>query len=320
MAAAEQDVKELRKLWGGFWSSRVLLTANNLGVFDRLRTPKTADALARTTGTDKRALEILLDALTGLGLLRKAAGYYLNSSMASRFLVQGSPYYQGDIIRHADALWKRWSDLDAVIKTGGPSRRSRDHRSFIKSMHNIAAFKAPGVIGALALKGVRKALDLGGGPGTYSMEMARRKIDVTLFDLPDTIKIAKGIIKESGVSTVGFHSGDILKDPLTGRYDLIFMSQFLHAFSAKDCARIISKCKKALTPGGIIAIHEFFIDRNRTAPPQAALFSVNMLVNTPGGRCYPPAEMKQWLKQLGFKGIKETMLEDTVLVSGRKPK
>ena len=46
------------------------------------------------------------------------------------------------------------------------------------------------------MKGVKSALDLGGGPGTYSMEMARKIDSVTLFDLPSTIAIAKDIIMQ----------------------------------------------------------------------------------------------------------------------------
>ncbi len=150
----QQEVKELRKLWGGFWSSRVLLTANNFRVFDYLTSPKTALETAKARKTDPRAMEIMLDALTGLGLLRKSGGKYRNTPLAMRFLVQGGRYYQGDIIRHADVLWQNWSGLDEVVKTGSPSRRAREHESFIKGMHNIASLKAPEVIRAVDLKGV----------------------------------------------------------------------------------------------------------------------------------------------------------------------
>lgn len=316
----QDEANELRKFWGGFWAPRVILTANNYRVFDHLRTPKTAVHTAKAVKADRRATEIMLDALVGLGLLKKSAGMYRNTLLATRFLVKGSPYYQGDIIKHADTLWQRWSDLDAIVRTGKPSAASRDHTSFIKGMHNIAVFKAPPVIDAIGLKGVQKAMDLGGGPGTYAMELAKRGVDVTIFDLPETIKVAKEVVKKSGLKNISFTAGNILSGSIKGSYDLILMSQLLHAFSVEESITTIKKCKDALNSGGRVVIHEFFIDKTRTAPLPAALFSVNMLVNTPAGRCYPPAEMKQWLKQLGFKEIKETMLEDTVLVSGKKPR
>lgn len=50
-----------------------------------------------------------------------------------------------------------------------------------------------------------------------------------------------------------------------------------------------------------------------------ALFSVNMLVNTAGGRCYPPGEIKNWLSRAGLKELEEKLLDDTVLISGTLP-
>ncbi|HUL00498.1 MAG TPA: methyltransferase dimerization domain-containing protein, partial [Nitrospirota bacterium] len=170
-----RQLQEFTKLWGGFRASRVVLTANNYGVFDHLKTAKTAGDIARVISTDPRATEILLDAVTSVGLLKKLGGKYRNTEMSGKFLVKDSPLYQGDMLRHADNLWKSWSGLDEVVKTGLPNRSGgRDYGSFIRAMHNNAVFRAKGVISAINLKGVRRALDLGGGPGTYSMELARK--------------------------------------------------------------------------------------------------------------------------------------------------
>ncbi|MBI5409514.1 MAG: hypothetical protein HZA14_09130 [Nitrospirae bacterium] len=103
-----EQSKELRKIWSGFQGARALITANNYRVFDYLEEQKTAKGLARELKTDTRATEILLDALTGLGLLKKRSGKYENSELASRFLVSRKPYYQGDIIRHVETLWQNW--------------------------------------------------------------------------------------------------------------------------------------------------------------------------------------------------------------------
>lgn len=314
---ALKQVKELRKLWGGFWSARVLLTANNFRIFDYLKSPKTAAEIAKIPKTDRRATEILLDALTGLGLLKKSGNKYKNASTANIFLTKDSPYYQGDIIRYADTLWKNWSGLDEIIKTGRPNRSAHDHEAFIKGMHNIASLKAKDVIKTIDLKGVRKALDLGGGPGTYSIEMAKKGLSVTLFDLPETIKIAKEIIKRSKVKGIDFVEGDFISDNIGNGYDLIFISQVLHAYSEKSCMSLIKKSKRALNQNGRIVIQEFYIDKSRTMPPQSALFSVNMLVNT-YGRCYPPSEIKQWLLKAGFKNIRHKIFNDSVMVYGVK--
>ena len=148
-----KQIQEFAGLWGGFRASRVVLTANNLTVFEHLRTPATANNVASSVGLDLRATEILLDALTALGLLKKTGNKYRNTEMTKRFLVKGSPLYQGDMLRHADSLWKSWSGLDEVVRSGQPNRSGgRDHESFIRAMHNNAVFRATDVIKAIDVR------------------------------------------------------------------------------------------------------------------------------------------------------------------------
>ncbi len=313
-----EEANKLRNIWSGFRSARVLITANNFRMFDHLKTTQSAEAISQKLNTDLRATEILLDALTALGLLKKSSHKYINTPLSNRFLVEDSPYYQGDIIRHADNLWRNWSGLDEVLKIGKPSRKARDHNAFVLGMHNIASLKAKDVIKAIGLRGVRTALDLGGGPGTYSVEMAKKGVKVVLFDYPETIEIAKRLIENKNVKGINSICGDFTVDDIGGGYDLIFVSQILHAYSERENIEIIQKCKRALNRRGRIVIQEFFISRDKTYPIGGALFSVNMLVNTQYGRCYSPQEIKKWLVKTRFKNIKERFMDDTVLVEGRK--
>lgn len=317
MARIPEEANKLRELWSGFRASRVLITANNYRVFDHLTRYQSAQAISEKLNTDGRAMEILLDALTGLRLLEKYARRYRNTAISNRFLVKGSPYYQGDIIRHADNLWKNWSGLDEVLKTGRPNQRSRDYEAFILGMHNVASLRAKYVVKAIGLRGIKTALDLGGGPGTYSIEMEKKGVKVTLFDRPETIGIAKRLVEKQGVRNINFIGGDFMIDDIGKGYDLIFVSQIFHAYSERDNRNIVRRCGKALNKGGKIVIHDFYISEDRTRPLKSALFSVNMLVNTFSGRCYSPSEIKQWLSKTGFKNIKQRRIEDTVLIEGK---
>ncbi len=320
MTGIPDGAKELRRLWGGFWSSRVILTANNYRVFEHLEIPRTADKLSDILKTDRRATEILLDALTGLDLVKKSRAGYTNTALSHRFLIKKSPFYQGDIMRHADTLWKNWSGLDEVVRTGRPHHVAHDHPSFIKGMHNLAVLKAGKVISAIGLRGVKNALDLGGGPGTYAMEMAKRGVSVTLFDRPETIDVAKSVIKEAGRKNIGFLSGDFLDDGIGGGYDLVFISQVLHSCSEREGLRVVEKSRDALKVGGRIVVQEFYLGKDRAHPVQSALFSVNMLVNTARGRCYSSSEIKKWFSKAGLADIRDAMMDDTVLVFGKKGK
>jgi 2-polyprenyl-3-methyl-5-hydroxy-6-metoxy-1,4-benzoquinol methylase len=315
----KRDLLWLRQT-SSFTASRIILTANNFRIFDHLVSPgKTAQALTKKISADERATELLLDSLVAIGLLQKSKDLYKNSPLTSRYLISGKPEYQGDILRHYSNLWDNWSGLDTVLKTGKPNRKSHDHEAFILGMHNLALLKVKKVLAHLDLKGVKRVLDLGGGPGTYSMALAIKGKEVTIMDFPETLKIAKRLFDKAGISKkITLLSGDFMSDEMGRGYDLIFISQILHAYDDEGCISLLKKCFQSLNPGGRVVVQEFTLDESKTSPFHGAIFAINMLVNTPGGRTYTPKEMSSWMKKTGFRDIKTTFLEETVLVEGQK--
>lgn len=316
---AAKQAQEFARISGGFRASRVVMTANNLGFFEHVGKGVAAPELAKVLNTEPRATEILLDALAALGLLGKSRGIYRLTPMAKQFLLPESPWYQGDMLRHLDTLWKNWSGLDEVVRTGMPNRSGgRHHDVFIRAMHNNAVLRAENVLKAIDLRGVKRALDLGGGPGTYGIALAKRGIEVTLFDLPNTVEIANEMIRQAGVNNVTFRGGDFHFDDIGNGYDLVLLSQVLHSHSPLENHGLLGKVFDALAPKGMAAIHEFTLAEDHASPIPGALFSVNMLVNTPEGRSYTPKEIKGWLTKVGFGRIKTIGLGDTVVMTGRK--
>ncbi|MFZ4438132.1 MAG: methyltransferase [Syntrophales bacterium] len=317
----KDEMEKMHGLWCGFWPSRVALTANNLRVFDQLTEPRTAAEIALLISTDPRATEILLDALTGLELIKKRGKKYHNATLARKYLVKGCADYMGDIIRYGESLWQSWSHLDEIVRTGKPCREEgwRDYEAFTLGMHHLSSQKAPSVLDKIGLHGVKSALDLGGGPGTYSIEMARRGIHVTLFDQPVTIPIARKIIASEGVTGISFMEGDFVRDDIGSGYDLILASQVCHCIGDSENQVLMHKCRNALNAGGRVVIQEFVLDNDHTTPLSSALFSVTMLVSNDGGRSYSPAEISAWLDHAGFSGIQIVRQSDTVLVTGQRP-
>jgi ubiquinone/menaquinone biosynthesis C-methylase UbiE len=315
----KRDLLWLRQV-SSFTASRIILTANDFRIFDHLVPPgKTAEALAKTISADGRATELLLNSLVAIGLLEKRKSLYKNSPVASRYLVSGRPESQGDILRHYSTLWDNWSGLDVVVKTGKPNRKAHNHESFILGMHNLARLRTREFLAALDLRGVQRILDLGGGPGTYSMAFARKGKEVTIMDYPETLKIAKKLLDKEGLSKgITLLPGDFTGDDMGSGYDLILISQILHAYDEKACIAMLRKGYQALNPGGRVVVQEFPLGETKTSPPQGAIFAVNMLVNTPGGRTYTPKEMTGWMEKAGFVKMKTTFLEETVLLEGVK--
>jgi len=315
----KKDLSWLRQT-SSFAASRIILTANNFRIFDHLASPgKTAHLLSRRISADARATELLLNSLVAIGLLEKKKDVYRNTPIASRYLVSGKPRYQGDILRHYSTLWDNWSGLDTVLKTGEPNRMVRDHEAFILGMHNLALLKVKNVLTALDLRGVKRVLDLGGGPGTYAMEFARQGKEAVIMDFPETLKIAKRLIEKEGLGkNIALLPGDFTSDDMGSDYDLILISQIFHAYDAKTCISMLKKCHQALNQGGKVVAQEFFLDETHAAPLSGALFAINMLVNTPRGRTYTPKEMSGWMHKAGFKDMKTTFLDEAVLITAAK--
>lgn len=315
----QDDLLSLRRLWGGFQSSAVIITAATLGVFEAIKSAKSAPQTARAIKCDPRATERLLDALCGLGLATKKSGRYANSKLADKYLVKGRPLYQGDIVRHAGNMWASWSNLAEVVRTGRPRRGgSFDHEAFIMGMHNLSVLRSPELLKAIGIEGVKSALDLGGGPGTHAINMSKLGIKATVFDMPETIDIAKRVARKEAARGMSYIAGDFHTDNIGGPYDLILISQIFHAYGVDDCRVLLAKCMSALNPGGRIAVHEFPLSPDRTSPPPSALFGINMLVATERGNCYTAAEISSWMSGAGLSKVKVKKLSETVLLIGEK--
>lgn len=303
-----KTVEELMEAAHGYQRSMTLFVALRLGVFSALSSgPTDATALARTFGADPRRLSILLNALVAMGLLRRKGPVYRNTTLASRFLAEG-PLSKRSILLHHFDCYGEWSGLERKVRRGKPKRREPGYQeNFIRGMDDNSRERAVRVAREFPLEDGERLLDLGGGPGTYAAEWAARYpgAKVSLFDLPETTRITRKILAEKGASgTIEILSGDFTKDPIGGPYDLVWISQILHAFSERDCIRLLRKVRGALAPKGRVAVQEFLLDEGKTSPAGPALFSLHMVAVTEGGRSYTAGEIAVLLETAGFRKVR----------------
>ncbi|MCL6620838.1 MAG: methyltransferase domain-containing protein [Syntrophobacterales bacterium] len=328
---------ELMEIATRFRPARILMTAVELGLFDHLEEPCTPADLAARVGADARALEILLNALTAMGVVVKTGeGGFQNGEAASAFLVRGTDNYRGAIIRHLAHTWLGWTELTETVIRGRASEQKAEKwldrhpvreeawmRDFIWGMHALARDLAPEVAAKLDFTGVRRLLDLGGGPGTYAIAFAQAVPELTavVFDLPGPAEIARENIARHGLShRVTVQPGNFLTDDLGRDYDFIWISQILHSHSEAQCRGLLAKAVAALTPGGRVAIQDFFLHDDGCTPAEAAFFSVHMLAVTPEGRSYRYREVMEWLEGLGLTSLRQFATgPQTSVVQALKP-
>jgi predicted O-methyltransferase YrrM len=313
----EGGFDQIMSMARGFQVAKMLMVAVDLGLFDFLGEPRSAEETAVWLKADVRATGIFLNGLAGQGVLVKAADSFRNSDLASRYLVRGHDNYRGAIVKHIEHTWKRgWEDLKETVLLGRPrsvdpekwldARPERDAaevRAFIWGMHAIARDLAPQVATKLNLTGVRRLLDLGGGPATYAITFAQAnpELRATVFDLPMPLEIARENIAKNGLTDrVDTLAGNFLKDDIGTGYDFIWVSQILHSHDEGQNRHIIGKAAAALNPGGTLAIQDFFLNPDGVSPPGAALFGVHMLAVTPRGRAYNHAEVAAWMQAAGL--------------------
>ncbi|RMG94489.1 MAG: methyltransferase domain-containing protein [Candidatus Dadabacteria bacterium] len=308
------EFQELRNLAAGFQPAKLLLVALDVGVFDALaEAPLTAFEAAEKLTLDSRATELCLNALVGMGLLTKAGDRYGLTPPAARWLARGSPDYRGEILRHLHNTWEDWEGLERTWRTGRPALRRKTQqlpsseeglRHFILGMENITRDIAPRVAELLPLDGAKTLLDLGAGPGNYCLAFVNRwpGLRAYHFDLPPTSRLAREFVAgKPGAERIAFLEGDFLRDPLGGPYDAVWASQILHMLGEDEVRSLLARIRDALRPGGWVAVHDHFLEPDRTAPPFAALFGVHMLVATERGRTYAAEEIETWGSALGLE-------------------
>jgi len=319
--AAGQVPDELAETIRGFMPSRVLLSALELDVFTAVaRSPSlpTAQVLASALRTDHRSTAILLDALVALGVLSKSDGVYANSAVAARYLVAGAKDDASTALRHNLSLWKTWSTLTDVLRTGSPVDRAEMAARgdswtvpFIAAMHRNASLRAPLVVRAVGTEGVRTLIDVGGGSGAFAIAFARASptLRADVFDLATVVPIASGHIDAAGLSDrVRTRVGDLRRDDFGTGYDLALLSAICHMLGPDENRDLLRRVFAALSVGGRVVIQDFVMDPDRTSPRAGAMFAVNMLVGTHHGSTYSDAEYAAWLREAGFGEVRRVPL------------
>ncbi len=324
-------------LVNGYRSARVVLVANDLGVFPLLEERRTARTVADALATDERATSVLLRALGGVGLVTHAEGGFVNAPLASTYLVPGKPRYVGSNLKFQELMWPGWSNLKETVRTGEPrsglvelltSGPASFPREYLKGVEKVSEAPAANIAEQLDASGITRMLDVGSGLGTYARAFAKRnpKLRVTLLDLPVTIALAReSLAADESLSRFEFREGDYLADGYGEGFDLVLLSHVTHDESAERIVTMLKKAHAALKPGGRVAIHDFVTQADGCGPLFPALFAVHMLVYTKGGDVYSAEAYQRLLGEAGFEKFKvSTVLEDrvknfTTLITGTKP-
>jgi len=316
------DPEPVLDLIDAFRRSKAMFTAVTLGVFEALHDqPSDAGDLASRLGAKTEALERLLDACVGLGLLGRRGGVYHNQPVAETYLCDASRFSMTGYVRYSDeALYPMWAHLEDAIRQGshrwtqtfGRQGSLFDHffrteerqRSFLRGMHGFGQLTSPAVAAAFDLSRFDRLVDLGGATGHLAIAACERypNLRAVVMDLPGVIGMTREFVRASTVGErLACLAGDFFRDELP-RAGLYSLGRVLHDWPEDRIRLLLSKIYDALPSGGALLIAEKLLDEDKTGPTPVHLQSLNMLVCTEG-RERTLTEYAAVLRGAGFESV-----------------
>ncbi|PYQ25763.1 MAG: methyltransferase [Acidobacteria bacterium] len=312
----------------GFWASKTLLSAIELGVFTQLATgPLNGDALAEKLALHPRAARDFFDALVALGMLQKNGHGYENTPSTNVFLDRNKPSYVGGLFEMANArLYGFWGSLTEALRTGQPQNEAKTGgpklfdaiysdpaklQGFLKAMTGVSMGSAMAIAAKFPWSEYKTFIDLGCAEGCVPVAVARQHPHLTGggFDLPVVKPHFENYVAANGLSDrVKFTAGDFFNDELPSA-DVLIFGHILHDWDLEEKKRLLEKAYRALPEGGAVIVYEAIIDDDRSKNAFGLLMSLNMLIETPGGFDYTGSDCMQWMREVGFR---ETRVEHLV--------
>src|SRR5712691_3922158 len=327
----------------GFWVSKTLMTAVELGVFSKLSGKSVnIDQLQSLLEIENRPAEAFVTALVSLGLIEKTRTdtpnggktLYSNSQLADIYLDKGKPSsYMGDfIIMLEKQSYRRWDKLPQSVKTNKPIEdieggrggagtmfdQARSNQGieqmqiFTRAMYGVSVGPAMALTKIFDFSNYKKMMDIGGGSGVYAIEVVKvnSKMFATVLDLGKAWAVATENIKKFSLENkIQTKVLDYFNQELPRDYDVALLSHIVHLYDEEKARALLKKVYDSLpSEQGIIIISEWLLNDEKTGPVPSALMSLNMIVELERGRNYSFAELSKILTDVGFNNIEKRPL------------
>ncbi len=311
---------QIMQLGLGFWGSKTLLSAIELGVFRELASgPASEEQLRDRLDLHERGCRDFLDALVALGMLERGDDGYANTPATDLFLDSAKPTYLGGLLEMANArLYGFWGSLTDALRTGELQNEAKGGgedlfaalyrdparlRGFLSAMSAISTGAALAIANKFPWERYQTVCDVGAAQGAVPVHLALAHPHLMGigFDLPAVQPIFEEFVAGFGLQDrVGFTPGDFFADPLP-EADVIVMGHILHDWGMADKQKLLRRAYEALPDGGALIVYEAIIDDERRENVFGLLMSLNMLIETREGFDYTGADCRGWMGEAGFR-------------------
>ena len=322
MRGAPVAPDKILQLGLGFWGSKALLSAVELGLFTELaRGAKNGADLRRKLRLHERSARDFFDALVALGMLHRDGDVYSNTPETDTFLDRAKPSYVGGMLEMSNArLYPFWANLTKGLKSGQPQNEIAAGedlfaalyadparlKEFASAMTGLSAGAGKAAAEKFPWKDFKSFVDVGCAQGGFTAQVALAHPHLTGggFDLPKVGPIFDEYMKSHGLDgRMKFHPGSFFDDPLP-KSDVIVMGHILHDWDLAEKKMLTRKAYDALPNGGAFVVYEAIIDNDRRENAFGLLMSLNMLIETQGGFDFTGADCEGWMKEAGFRATR----------------
>lgn len=326
MADAKTDDFRFMELIYGYWLSRSLWVAAELGLADIIGDgARSAEEIAAPGGLHAGNTARLLRALASHGFFhREPDGKFANSPLSARMredapgsmrplvrAVMGSPHTEG------------WSQPDAPLRTGRPgfdtatgkpafewiTERPEIARTFGGAMSALTDIYQEHVLAAHDFGSFERIVDVGASFGSlsHSLLQAGPQARAVLLDLPEIAAAAKAHWDAIGmgdrVETVG---GNFFEAVPAGG-DLYVLRFILHDWNDEQGATILSNIARVAPSGTRLVVIEHLLPEDGGSH-HGWMFDMNMMVMLTG-RERTGSEYRAMLDRAGFDTVSTTLTD-----------
>ncbi|HTI70615.1 MAG TPA: methyltransferase [Candidatus Limnocylindria bacterium] len=281
------------------------------------KNPSTQAQICSHFGFAERPADVMLTMFLSCGFLtRSTEGVFTLTVLAHEHLAAESPW---SIAPYYASLKLRpvTQDYIRVLKTGKPANWGGFNTGFDwhKAMEDDAFAKTftatmdcrglalgPAMARKIDFGGRTRLLDIAGGSGIYSccLVAAHPELQATVFEQKPVDRIAAKCIAERHCSDrVAVATGNMFEGNLPTGFDIHLFSNVLHDWDIAEVMVLLRRSFAALAPGGMLVIHDAFLNRDKTGPRPVAEYSA-LLMHATQGRCYGVGEYADFLSQVGF--------------------
>jgi ubiquinone/menaquinone biosynthesis C-methylase UbiE len=303
----------------GFIISQGISVAAKLFVADYLKEEaKTISELARLTQTHEASLYRLMRALTSVGVFQKDADGRFSNSPLSAVLRSDHP----ETFRPAAHMicdhehWNAHGNMLHSVKTGEIafeytfgmpifpyySQNPEPAKVFDDAMTSFSTGIANAVAATYDFSEAQTIADIGGGHGLLLSTVLKTvpQAKGVLFDQPQVIEGASGVLKNAGVSErVETVSGDFFS-AIPVEADIYLMKFIIHDWNDEQSVTILQNLAKTAAPGARVLLVESVVEEDDSVPSMSKVMDLNMLVMT-GGKERTAKEYAALFEKAGFR-------------------